>query len=245
MLPAQPNQSLMDGLACLQALSMHREPVGTRELARLLGMQPVRVNRLLKTLGHLGLAEQDERRRYRPGPAIHVLAAYSLHGSGLLRRVFKPLRSLRPLGLDVALGVLWRDRLCYVVHARAEADFDDSLAPPFVSPAAGSGLGLALLAQQSDDEIRELYAESDRDAFSGEPPVLDGEDGLLARLGRIRDRGYALAPIPGIGYRTLAVCLGAPAYAAIGVSGPFGDDAVDELLDALRETVKQIEAAES
>jgi len=86
MLPAQPNQSLIDGLACLQQLASEREPVGGRELARDLGLEPTRVHRLLRTLAHLGLAQQDAQRRYRPGPGIHVLAAQAMFGSGLLRR---------------------------------------------------------------------------------------------------------------------------------------------------------------
>ena len=39
MLPAQPNQSLIDGLECLQALSSTDRPVGSRELARMLGLE--------------------------------------------------------------------------------------------------------------------------------------------------------------------------------------------------------------
>src|SRR5262245_29763060 len=103
MLPAQPNQSLIDGLACLQALASSSEAVGNRELARALGLEPTRVNRLLKTLAHLGLAEQDAQRRYRPGPAIHVLAAQSLFGSKLIRRAIGPLEELHRFGLIVAL----------------------------------------------------------------------------------------------------------------------------------------------
>src|SRR3954470_11988766 len=97
MLPAQPNQSLIDGLSVLQALAVSNEPVGGRALARQLGLEPTRVNRLLKTLAHLGMARQDPDRKYLPGPAMHVLSALSLFGSGLIRRGIAPLESLHPL----------------------------------------------------------------------------------------------------------------------------------------------------
>ena len=63
-------------------------------MARQLGLEPTRVNRLLKTLAHLGMARQDPDRKYLPGPAMHVLSALSLFGSGLIRRAIGPLESL-------------------------------------------------------------------------------------------------------------------------------------------------------
>ena len=71
-LPAQPNQSLIHGLECFQAVVAAGRPVGNRELARLLGADPTRVNRVLKTLAHLQLLERTPQRKYRPGPAVHV-----------------------------------------------------------------------------------------------------------------------------------------------------------------------------
>ena len=119
MLPAQPNRSLIDGLACLQALAGTSGAVGCRELGRRLGLETTRVNRLLKTLAALGLAAQGQDRKYRPGPGIHVLAAQALFGSGLLRRAIDPLEDLHRFGLTVALGVLWRDHVAYLYHAEA------------------------------------------------------------------------------------------------------------------------------
>lgn len=242
MLPAQPNQSLIDGLACLQALTLSREPVGSRELARLLDLEPTRVNRLLKTLAYLGLAEQDERRKYRPGPGVHVLAAQSLFGSGLIRRAIGPLDALDKLGHVVAMGVLWRDQTCYLYHASPDTPSAQRLGHPRLYPAATSGLGMALLAYRSEGELRALYAKDDPDSpwTAKSPPTLDGPDGLFERLARIREQGYALIDIPDSPRRTLGLALGTPPYAAIGVSGTFGDDEIDDLVATLRDTAAQI-----
>src|SRR5258706_11898625 len=113
MLPAQPNQSLIDGLTVLQALAVSTEPVGGRALARELGLEATRVNRLLKTLAYLGMARQTPKRKYLPGPAMHVLSAQSLFGSGLIRRALPVLENLQQSGHVVALGVLWRGPVCY------------------------------------------------------------------------------------------------------------------------------------
>ena len=119
MLPAQPNQSLIDGVRCLQAVATAGVPIGGRELARRLEMEPTRANRLLKTLAAQGFLHQDGDRKYQPGAGMHVLAAQSLHGSGMLQRalpVLARLRRRRP-ALIVALGVLWHDQVSYLYHA--------------------------------------------------------------------------------------------------------------------------------
>lgn len=235
MLPAQPNQSLLDGLACLQALTMRTEPIGSREMARLLGLDPTRVNRLLKTLAAVGLAEQDENRKYRPGPGIHALAAQSLFGSGLIRRALGPLESLHRFGFIVALGVLWRDQMCYLYHAEADFPVARGLGRTGLYPAVASGLGMALLAHQPEAEVRRLYAKRT------EPPLLDGEGGILEQLDQIRTQGYALVRSNDKrGHRTLGIPLGQPPYAAIGLSGHIYQRDVPKLVAALRETVEEI-----
>ncbi|MGN0869976.1 MAG: helix-turn-helix domain-containing protein, partial [Victivallales bacterium] len=55
-LPAQKVDGLIDGMALLEELATHKEPVAGLELAKKLGMSPVRVNRLLKTFAYLGYA---------------------------------------------------------------------------------------------------------------------------------------------------------------------------------------------
>ena len=129
-------------------------------MARQLGLEPTRVNRLLKTLAHLGLAEQDAQRRYRPGPAIHVLAAQAMFGSGLLRRAMPVLEGLHALGCTVAMGVLWRDRVCYLYHGGPDTPAAEALGRVGLFPAAASGIGCALLAQQTADDVRAVMERS-------------------------------------------------------------------------------------
>ena len=88
-LNAQPNKSLIDGITTLQALATSPDPVGCRELARRLDIDPIKVNRLLKTLAYLGIARQTADRKYTAGPGMHVLAAQSLFASGLIRRALR------------------------------------------------------------------------------------------------------------------------------------------------------------
>lgn len=256
MAPAQPNQSLIDGLACLQALTVNVEPIGSRELGRMLGLESTRVNRLLKTLAVLGLAQQDAARKYSPGPGIHVLAAQSMLGSGLIRRALGPLESLLSLGHRVAMGVLWQDQVCYLFHADPGDAQGAGVGQARLYPAAESGLGLALLATLTVQEVRDLYHGVPGHAgalqaarFSSAPlgdVELDGESGLLATLETVRTQGYALTRSAGPfgDYRTLALVLSNPATAAIGMSGAFTDDEIPALVEMLRKTAGQIDTVD-
>lgn len=227
MLPAQPNQSLIDGLACLQALAGRGGAVGMRELARELNLEPTRVNRLLRTLAHLGLAEQDEQRKYRPGPAIHVLAAQSLFGSGLIRRALPHLEDLHCHGHLVAMGVRWQDKVAYLYHGHPGMRAAEALGRVELRPATLTGVGMMLMASQEDAAIRDLYKDRAPEGF-------DSIDQLLARLREVRAQGYVrmvLEPSPLLA--TLAVPVGAGRYAAIAFSGPITEDIAAKLLPHL------------
>ena len=88
---SQPNQSLIDGIRCLQYLVSSDRAIGGRELARQMGMNSTRVNRLLMTMASIGLTVQDEQRRYLPGPGVQALAAQAIRGSSLFAQALPQL----------------------------------------------------------------------------------------------------------------------------------------------------------
>ncbi|HEX2999627.1 MAG TPA: helix-turn-helix domain-containing protein [Armatimonadota bacterium] len=239
MLPAQPNQGLIDGLACLQALASEGRPVGVRELARRLGLTPTRVNRLLGTLAHLELARRTPERKYEVGPAIHVLSVQSLFGSGLIRRALGPLESLHGEGLSVALGVLWRDQVSYLYHAEPGMSPAQGIGRAGLFPATHSSIGMVLLAQQEEAAVVSLYAGQ---SIPGYP---EGLDALLHDLRQIRAQGWAcVAPNPPSEVNSAAVPIGNLPYAGIALAGCFGSDRLPQLLEALSSAAQQIEAVD-
>jgi DNA-binding IclR family transcriptional regulator len=175
---SQPNQGILDGLVCLEALAAAGEPVGCRELARRLDLHHVRANRLLKSLVDAGFARQDRNRRYLPGPAFHVLAALATHGSGLLRRALPHLQRLaRASGAVVALGVMWRGQVCYLYHGDARTPAAEALGRTRLVPASESSIG-TVLAEPSRGHVC-LEHRSDQRATAhhsiavpvGAPPI--------------------------------------------------------------------------
>jgi DNA-binding IclR family transcriptional regulator len=236
-LPAQPNQSLIDGLAVLRALAVAGEPVGSREMARRLALEPTRVNRLLKTLASIGVARQTADRRYVPGPAMHVLSVQAVYGSGLLRRAARAVERLRPLKLHVAVGVLWQRHVVYLYQWRPGRSSDDALAVSGLYPAEHSGVGVPLLAAMSDAEVRSLYKE--------QPP----QGGMADLLARLRDaRAARHAYLPRDAHRVddgLGVAIGAnAAFAAITLAGAIAPADVPKLIEPLHQAAADIAAEE-
>lgn len=231
----QLNQSLIDGIATLQALSLAGHPVGSRKLARRLEMDTTRVNRFLKTLSSIGVARQTKNRKYTTGPGIHVLAAQSLFASQLLRVSLKPLESLKRYGLIVALGILWRDNVTYLYHANPDTPAMEALGRIGLYPATASGVGMALLATQDDSDVAKMYGNREIPHFS------EGLNELLAQLRVIRRQGYAYVRTHNANQHTVSVVVGDPAVCAVAVSGWIPPTATAELvaeLNAVAEDIK-------
>lgn len=155
---SQPNQSLIDGIRCLQYLVSSGRAIGCRELARLMGINTTRVNRLLMTMASIGLTMQDEQRRYLPGPGIHALAAQSIRGSALFSQALPLLERHAPKDIVVALGVLWEDQVIYIWHSAPGSQMSQALAGFHMLPAWQSVIGMALLAAESDEALMARFA---------------------------------------------------------------------------------------
>jgi DNA-binding IclR family transcriptional regulator len=233
---AQPNQSLIDGIRTLQALAVAAEPIGCRALARELELDVTKVNRLLRTLAHLGIARQTVNRKYTAGPGMHVLAAQSLFASGLIRRSLPALERLRRFGHTVAMGVLWNDSVSYLYHAPPGIDSTQAVARIGVLPASSSGIGLALLAQLPNAAIEKIYDGHELPGCPG------GLPDLLARLGEVRENGFARVRVSASEDRhTIAIAIGEPVHAGIGISGWLPAAATPDLVAALRQAAEEIE----
>lgn len=206
-MPAQPNQSLIHGLTVLEALAAAGRPVGTVELAKDLGLETTRVNRLLGTLADLGIAERVAGRKYRAGGGLHVLAALALAGSPLLRASLGEIRDLADLGLSVALGVRWRDQVCYLWHGKPGKAIEDGIAGHRLFPVAESSLGVVLSTWATDADLRARgWAHLRADSASA----------------------------------SLAVPIGDPPYAALGVAGPVPSDHAEAIAQRLAAAANRI-----
>lgn len=230
-LPAQPVKGLIDGLIVLQELAAQREPVSGLSLANKLGIEKTRVNRLLKTLTYMGLTYRTPQGQYLPGPGMHILAVQSLLGSGLISKAIPVLEDLLPYGHVVALGVLWRDTVSYLYHGQRGKPSYDAIASMALYPATESCIGMILLAAKEPEEVSTIYAEK-------EIPGYQNISELQQSLVKIRENGFAALERPDK-QSSIAVKIGDPIYAGIGMSGHINQP--DEIVEILKNAAGQIE----
>lgn len=233
-MPAQPNQSLINGISCLQTVVGAGGAIGSREVARLMGEEHTRVSRLLSTLAQIGLLEQTPQRKYQPGPGLHVLAAQSLHGSMLLTCALPHLKQLMDRGMTVALGVLWQQQICFLFHSKPGQPLEESIGRHELHPAERSSPGLALLAHAtppSQDKLSRALIEAE--------PTMPVQH-LDAVLAGVRELGYARLRFAEKGILSIGLPLGSPPIAALGLSGPWDASETGRVVELMRETREKI-----
>ncbi len=232
---SQPNQSLLAGIECLQWLAMNRHPIGTREMGRLMGIDPNRASRLLNSLVLAGIARKTANRKFTVGSAFHVLSAQSLNASGILPVALPPLEELSRLQCTVALGVLWKDRVAYLFHRNSGRSFHESIGALASYPASESSLGLALLAEVPWEKVEQLYAAKPI-------PHFENLQALQATLEATRRRGFSRIPSRDTYSEAIVIRDGDEAIAAIGLANCPPDLSEEERLGPLRHAAAAIEA---
>jgi predicted transcriptional regulator len=203
MLPAQPNQSIMSGMKCLEEIAALTEPIGSRELSRLLNEEPTKVNRILGTLCHLGYVEKTSNNKYKVGPAIHIMASLTLSSSKLLHHAVEPLKELLKSKLTVALGVLWKNQVSYIFHGNLKMPFEQCIGSHGLFPEEKSSIGTMIRICNKKEPLTAAenkilndgycYAYADRVQISlavpiGKPNVIAG----LALAGRKDDFNHQI-----------------------------------------------------
>lgn len=235
-LPAQPNNSLITGIQCLQHLVSAGGPIGSREVARRLGLTHTRVNRLLGTLAYMGLLERDAERRYRPGPGLHALAAQSMMASGLLPAALPMMKQLRSDGYTVALGTVWDGQVCYLFHERPGQSIEEAILRHELWPADHSTIGVALLAARGEP-LPEMPSPP-RDA---RVTLLPGQD-IQTTVAEARKRGYAALKFEN-DVVSIGVTIGRPPVAGLAISSRhIGDEFIPEIAKRLHKAAAEIDA---
>ncbi|MBN2712196.1 MAG: helix-turn-helix domain-containing protein [Planctomycetes bacterium] len=217
----------------MQAVVTAARPMGSREVARNLGLEHTKANRLLGTLCHLGFLSKTPNRKYISGPGIHLLSAQSLNGSRLLATAMPHLRELTDANMIITLAVLWRKDICYLVFAGPGHDPATSIGAHQPCPVHHSILGLALIAEKTDKEVKAIL-----DMYQ-EPMQPEAKELFLEEIAETRKTGVAKRVRDrnsgGNWNHSFSVTIGEPAVAAIALTGFADDDKVPGLIKRLQE----------
>lgn len=200
------------------------------------------IHRLLRTLVSLGYARQLANRRYALGPRLVRLGEVANRKFGQI--AMPQLKDLvARLGETANLATIDGDRVIYVSQAPSPHAMRMFTEVGRRSYLHATGVGKAILAQLSDDAVRDIIARTGMPAATERS--IDTLDALLADLAVIRERGYAIDDgEQEIGVRCYAMAVpNMPVATAVSVSLPTArvdDSFVERAIPVLREIVGEI-----
>ena len=214
-------QSLDRALELLEHLADAGGSMRLAELEAKTGLPLPTVHRLVRSLAHNGYVRQEPSRRYALGPRLIRLG--ELAGRALGSWAVPYLTELvGEIGETANMAVLEGDAVVYVAHVPSSHSMRMFTEVGRRVPAHCTGVGKALLSQLRDDEVRALLRRTGMPAQTTRTHTDPGA--LLSELGEVREQGWAVDDAEQeLGVRCVAVPLqGAPALAALSVSGPSG-----------------------
>lgn len=186
------NQSLVRGLKILEAYTSKKQSWGVRELGRELEINAATTYRLIAALASRGYLEQNqETQKYHLGPKVVQLAAnYSTQNSlieiGL--RIFAKYEQQFPYNFYI--GVMSADEVIYVAVHESRGPLKITTEPGQSVSIYGSALGKILLANESDEFIKNLIAGNPVKKIT--PLTVTDEKELMRQIRQIRKLGYAI-----------------------------------------------------
>jgi IclR family pca regulon transcriptional regulator len=177
---AAHNQALARGLHALQMVVAEGVGLTGTEVARRLGIHQSSASRILATLIEGGYIRKDSSGAFVPDYGLFALAlaAGRVQFLQAARGPLEEVAAEHP-GVLLAMSVLWRDEMIYLLRTRARTETVTFWSGTF--PLNVSILGLQLLLQLPEDEaLRNLRADRARNGWGGDPAVVPStEEGVL------------------------------------------------------------------
>jgi IclR family transcriptional regulator, acetate operon repressor len=240
--PTRGVQSLARAFGVLELVAAHRGAMSLSELAGASGLPPATLHRLARTLVDLGYLRQEPSRRYALGARLFLLAESS---SRMLDTLALPhlAHLVDEIGETANLAMLDGDQVAYVAQVpgrhsmRMFTEVGRRVLPHCTA------VGKALLAESPDAEVRALLARTGLPRHT--PHTVTDPDELLAQLGGIRERGYAVDEgEQEVGVRCVAVAVpGSRIRLAMSVSGPaprMSDELLRHAVPVLQEAARSL-----
>jgi DNA-binding IclR family transcriptional regulator len=192
--PSPASQTLDRAIQLVRLISTSRGVgLALSELVRAGGMTKPTTRRLLISLIHNGLVEQDlKSRRYHLGPDAYMFGVIAAERYGIHTLASESLIRIAATSGDAALLCVQRG-MEWICLAREEGTYplrSHVLQPGDRHPLGAGAAGMALLATLSDDEVEAAIAQNGRQLTENYPG--HSIDAVRRQLVETRRDGYSL-----------------------------------------------------
>ncbi|MBO3746535.1 IclR family transcriptional regulator [Streptosporangiaceae bacterium NEAU-GS5] len=180
--------SIDKALSVLEAIADHHR---VTDIAAATGVSKSTVHRILQSLVEWGFVVADGNGGYEPGPRILTLAGRVMNRFDPARQAGHALRSLHErTGYTTHFAIRNGDEAVYVEKLEGRRPYQMPSRIGMSLRLHTSGIGKAILAELSDDEVRQIAKHTGLTPLT--PNTLSDVDALIAHLAEIRALGYAI-----------------------------------------------------
>lgn len=242
-------QSIERAFELLELMADAGGEVALSDLAEASGLPLPTIHRIMRTLVGAGYARQQPSRRYSLGPRLIRLGETASRALGSWARPYLA-ELTEATGETSNMAVLDGDQVVYVSQVPSQHSMRMFTEVGRRVDAHATAVGKAVMANLSDDAVAQMLNRT------GMRPQTERTISTVAamqdELTRVRNQGYAVDDgEQEVGVRCYAVAVpGAPAGAAISISGPEGrmarlsPDAIVPLMQRLaRELAAELKTA--
>ena len=189
---SQSVQSIVRAFTLLELLGQSDQHMGVTDIAEKSGLPLTTVHRLLHTLTKLGYVERNiDTHKYTLGMRMLHLRGAVIDQVNLGVQSISVMKSLmRRVNQTVHLAVLSEGEIMYIERVEGLQTQGMYTRIGKRAPAHCTALGKAMLAYSPDYVWQDVIARHGLRRYS--ETTITTEDGLLAELERIRQRGYAI-----------------------------------------------------
>ncbi|GAA4860410.1 MULTISPECIES: IclR family transcriptional regulator [Saccharopolyspora] len=218
--------------------------VALSELADRSGLPLPTIHRIMRTLVSAGYARQQPSRRYALGPRLIRLGETASKALGSWARPYLA-ELTEATGETSNMAVLDGEQIVYVAQVPSRHQMRMFTEVGRRVDAHATAVGKAMMANLPADSVAQLLTRAGMRPETER--TITTVEGMQQELGRIREQGYAVDDgEQEVGVRCYAVAVpGAPAGAAISISGPEGRMTritTDDVIPLMQRLAKELAA---
>lgn len=235
-------QSIDRAFTIIELLADHNEGLGITEISNGVGLHKSTVHRLLVTLIHKGYVMQDmDTNKYRLTLRLFELGSKRVENADILNVSKTYTKSLmESVNEIVHLVIVDSNEIVYIDKVEADNTIRMTSNIGRRNPLYCTSVGKAILAFMSDEEVEEIWNNSEIKKFT-DHTITDLSE-LKSELKKIKEDGYSVDDEENeIGVR----CVGAPVFnrsgkieGAISISGPAIRVTKEKVGEIGREVIK-------
>ncbi len=184
--------SVERALRILEIFGDSQQPLTLTEVSKRVGLTKTTTQRFIKTLVSLGYLKREETKRYFLGTRILSLGFQFLNSSNLIKLVKPYLDELSvEVDMTVNLGILDNTDVLILYRKEVSKFLRFDIHPGSKLLVYGSGLGRALLADLTDEEIDRILDPIDLQRHT--PMTFISREDIREQIGITRKTGIAIS----------------------------------------------------